>query len=287
MKKTILISLGIFIAIFVTVVIVYFVRKPASITTLPTPKPTSVAVASPVTAPVMVVEPASVCSKNIVVACVSPSPSPSASASVSPSPSTSAIVSPSPSASPSTPPAAALDCVAKRAYEDDSRNRAAFYYMEKEIANASTIVSGQTILYNVTAKNTGGNSAPDVTITDKLSSNLTYLDGDTGCTYDSATRVVTCTVGTLAASSEAQRSFRATVSAASNTSIANTAEVSSTNGQRDSCSITMDSTGKVIVVVPSPVPTELPQAGVFEVTVGTVGIGMLLLIAGALGLLLL
>ena len=287
MKKTILISLGIFAAILATVGVVYFVRKPASVTTLPTPKPTAVAVASPVTAPVLLVEPASVCSKNIVVACVSPSPS----TSVSPSPSTSAAASPSttasPTASPSTPPAAALDCVAKRAYEDDSRNRAAFYYMEREIANASTITSGQTILYNVTAKNTGGNSVPDATITDKLSSNLTYLDGDTGCTYDSATRVVTCTIGTLAAGSEAQRSFRATVSAAGNTSIANTAEVSSTNGQRDSCSITMDSTGKVVVNVASPVPTELPVAGVFEVTVGTIGAGVLLLLAGALGLLLL
>ena len=99
MKKTILISLGIFIAILATVGVVYFVRKPASVTTLPTPKPTAVAVASPVTAPVLLVEPASVCSKNIVVACVSPSPS----TSVSPSPSTSATVSPSPTASPSIP----------------------------------------------------------------------------------------------------------------------------------------------------------------------------------------
>lgn len=285
MKKTILIALGIFIAILATVAIVYFVRKPSSVSTLPTPKPTStaVAVASPVTAPVMVVEPVSVCSKNIIVACGSTSPSPSSS--VSPSPSSSSTASPTPS--PSTPAAAALDCVAKKAYEDDSRNRAAFYYMEKEIANASTITSGQTILYNIVAKNTGGNSVPDTTITDKLSSNLTYVDGDTGCTYDSATRVVTCTIGTLAAGSEAQRSFRATVTAAGNSSIANTAEVSSTNGQRDSCSITMDATGKVVVTVPSPIPTALPVAGVFEVTVGTIGAGVLLLVAGALGLLLL
>jgi fimbrial isopeptide formation D2 family protein len=159
--------------------------------------------------------------------------------------------------------------------------------MEKEIANASTITSGQTILYNVIAKNTGGNSVPDTTITDKLSSNLTYVDGDTGCTYDNTTRVVTCTIGTLAAGSEAQRSFRAKVTAAGNSSIANTAEVSSTNGQRDSCNITMDATGKVVVTIASPIPTALPVAGVFEVTVGTVGIGVLLLITGALGLLLL
>ncbi len=285
MKKTILISLGIFAAILATVAVVYFVRKPANVTSLPTPKPTATAaaIASPVTAPIMVVETASVCSKSIVVACLSPSPS----SSVSPSPSSSSAVSPSPSSSPSIPPSAALDCVAKKAYEDDSRNRAAFYYMEKEIANASTITSGQTILYNIIAKNTGGNSVPDATITDKLSSNLTYIDGDTGCTYDSATRVVTCTIGTLAASSEAQRSFRAKITAAGNSSIANTAEVSSTNGQRDSCSITMDATGKVVVVEPSPVPTALPVAGVFEVTVGTIGAGVLLLVAGALGLLLL
>jgi fimbrial isopeptide formation D2 family protein len=297
MKKTILISLGIFAAILATVAVVYFVRKPASVTTLPTPKPTTVAVASPAIAPVLLVEPASVCSKNIIVACVSPTPTPSGSPTPTPSgsptptpsgsPTPTPSGSPTPTPSPSTPAAAALDCVAKKAYEDDSRNRAAFYYMEKEIANASTITSGQTILYNIIAKNTGGNNVPDATITDKLSSNLTYVDGDTGCTYDSATRVVTCTIGTLAASSEAQRSFRATVSAAGNTSIANTAEVSSTNGQRDSCSITMDSTGKVVVNVPSPVPTSLPVAGVFEVTVGTIGAGVLLLVAGALGLLLL
>jgi len=275
MKKTLLIGIGIFALILVAVGIVYFVRKPSNVATLPTPQAKASIAPSATTAPILAIEPVSVCSKNIVVACASSSPSAS--------PSTPASSTPTPS--PSTPPAAALDCVTKKAYEDDARNRSAFYYMEKEIANASTIKTGQTILYNVTAKNNGGTSAPDATITDKLSSNLTYIDGDSGCTYDSTTRVVTCTLGTLAAGSEAQRSFRATVNVAGTTSIANTAEVSSTNGQRDSCSITMDANG-AIVVQPSPVPTTLPQAGVFEVTVGTVGVGILLLIAGALGLLL-
>lgn len=282
MKKTILIILAVFTTIVATVAIVYFVRKPAKIANTPTPKPaaSTTAMSSPETAPIMVVEPPSVCSKNIVVACASATPTPSASATTTPS------TPPSVTPTPSTPSAAALDCVAKRAYEDDSRNRASFYYMEKEIANASTITSGQTILYNIIAKNTGGSSVPEATITDKLSSNLTYVDGDSGCSYDAATRVVTCTIGTLAAGSEAQRSFRATVNVAGTTAIANTAEVSSTNGQRDSCSITMDATGKV-VIQPSPVPTTLPQAGVFEVTLGTIGAGLLLLIAGTVGLLLL
>ena len=135
------------------------------------------------------------------------------------------------------------------------------------------------------AKNTGGNSAPDTTITDALSSNLTYVDGDSGCIYDSTTRVITCTIGALSSGSEAQRSFRAKVAASGTVCVARTAEVASTNGQRDSCSVVIDATGKV-VTTPSPVPTALPVAGVFEVTVGTVGVGLLLLILGGLGLLL-
>jgi uncharacterized repeat protein (TIGR01451 family) len=157
--------------------------------------------------------------------------------------------------------------------------------MEQEIVDTNTLQNGQTILYNVTVKNTGGNSVPDTTITDKLSTNLTYVDGDSGCTYDSSTRIVTCTIGTLSPSSEAQRSFRAKVSVTGTTAVANTAEVSSTNGQRDSCSVNINASG-IVIVPPSAAPAALPQAGVFEVTVGTVGVGLLLLIAGALGLLL-
>jgi uncharacterized repeat protein (TIGR01451 family) len=233
-------------------------------------------VESPQIAPIFVVN-QSACSTSFIVACGSPSPSPSASASVPPS-------SAPPSASPSTPPSAALKCMAKKMYENDSRNRAGFYYMEREITDANTISSGETIVYNIVAKNAGGNNTPDTTITDVLSSSLTYVDGDSGCTYDSGNRTVTCTIGTLSPNSEAQRSFRVTVNVSSNTSVANTAEVTSTNGQRDSCSVRIDATGKVIVDS-SPVPTALPVAGVFEVTAGTLGVGLLLLIAGALGLL--
>lgn len=170
-------------------------------------------------------------------------------------------------------------------YEDDSRNQAGFYYMEREIVDTNTLQNGQTIVYNVVVKNAGGNNTPDTTITDQLSSYLTYVDGDSGCTYEASTRVVTCTVGTLAENSEAQRSFRARVSASGSISVANTAEVTSTNGQRDSCSIVVDATG-LVVAPPSETPTELPVAGVLEITTGTLGIGLLLLILGALGLLL-
>ena len=273
LKKSLLIGLGIFALLVVTVGVVYLVRKPSTVATLPTPTPMATPQETAVAAPIFAVEVAA-CQKSFVVACTSPTPSPSAS--------TIAYVSPSPS----TPPSAALKCMSKKMYEDDSRNRAGFYYVEKEITNTTTLANGQIIVYNVVTKNAGGNSAPDTTITDKLSANLTYVDGDSGCTYDSSTRVVTCTVGTLSANSEAQRSFRAKVSDVSSvTAVANTAEVTSTNGQRDSCSVSIDAAGNVVVAA-SPVPTALPVAGVFEVTALPLGIGLLLLIMGGLGLLL-
>ena len=276
MKKTLLIGLGIFLTIVLAIAVVYMVRKPT--TTMPkvSPTPKASPVESPITAPVFEVAVADACSATFVVACGSASPSPSGS--VSPSP--------SPSSSPSTPPSAALKCMAKKMYEDDSRNRAGFYYLEKEITDTNTLSNGQTIVYNVVSKNAGGNTVPDTTITDKLSENLTYVDGDSGCTYDSATRIVTCTIGSLSPNSEAQRSFRAKVTVAGTASVANTAEVSSTNGQRDTCSVRIDATGKVVTTA-TPAPTALPVAGVFEVTAGTIGASLLLLILGGLGLLLL
>lgn len=273
MKKTLMIALGIFLTIVLAIGVVYLVRKPTLITTTP-PTPKASPVQSPVVAPVFEVAVANKCETTFVVACGSSEPSPSGSATASPS------------SSPSTPPSAALKCMAKKMYEDDTRNRAGFYYLEKEITDTNTLSNGQIIVYNVVSKNAGGSTVPDTTITDKLSDNLSYVDGDSGCTYDSSTRIVTCTIGSLSPNSEAQRSFRTKVNVAGVASVANTAEVSSTNGQRDSCSVRIDATGKVITIA-TPAPTSLPVAGVFEVTAGTIGASLLLLILGGLGLLLL
>ena len=281
MKKTLLIALIIFLTIIGAIAVVYLVRKP---TVTPQPSPVSSKVEkSPTTAPIMVVDSPQTCSTTFVVACALSSPSSTPSSTPTPSPTPSG--SPTPTPSPSTPPVAALSCVAKKMYVDDSRNRAGFYYMEQEITDTNTLANEQIIVYNIVTKNTGGNSVPDTMITDKLSDYLTYVDGDSGCTYVATTRVVTCTVGTLAANSEAQRSFRAKVSATGTISVANTAEVTSTNGQRDSCSVEIGATG-LVVTAPSTAPTALPVAGVLEVTTGTLGIGLLLLILGGLGLLL-
>lgn len=292
-KKTLVIALGVFVVLVVAIGVVYVVRKPTTIV-VSSPRPSIVATPAPsaVTAPIMQVEPADACSLSFVVACVgTPTPTPSGSATPTPTPSGSATPTPSGSPTPTPTPTptpvagAQLDCVVKRIYEDDGRNRAGFYYFENEILDTNLLQDGQTVVYNVVIRNTGGQAVSDTTITDRLSGNLTYLDGDSDCAYDSTSRIVTCTVGSLGAQSEAQRSFRARISVAGLTAIANTAEVTSTNGQRDSCSVETDATGKVVTPPPE-APSELPEAGVFAVTTGTLGVGLLFLILGGLGLLL-
>lgn len=213
-----------------------------------------------------------------------PSPSPSTPASPIPSPSPSLAASPTPT--PSSPAGAALDCVVKRAYENDSRNSSGTYYLNNEIVDTNTLSNGQTIVYNIVTANNGGVAASDVIITDVLSNNLTYVDASSGCNYNSGNRTVTCNIGSLSGGTQASKSIRVTVGVSGTTAIANTARVSSTNGQQDSCSLNINATGQV-VLQPSPIPSELPEAGVFTVTAGTLSIGAVLLILGLLGLLLL
>lgn len=272
-KKILLIALGLILVVGAIIGVLYLVRKPTVKKATPTPAPKTTQVnPSPVTAQVFEVAPGVACTNTFTVACLTSSPS--------------ATPSGVPSPSPSTPPSAQLDCVSKEVFADDSRNRAGFYYLESRIADASTLETGTTVVYNIKAKNNGGVSVPDTKITDVLSANLTFIDADSDCTYDSASRTVTCSIGTLAAGAQAQRTIRAKINVSSNSSIANTADVYSSNGQRDSCSVQLSANGKV--VAPSAAaPSSLPEAGVFEVTVGTIGVGVVLLIAGALGLLLL
>lgn len=196
------------------------------------------------------------------------------------------LTSPSPSPS-SSAGAPNLDCLYKRAYEDDSRNRAGFYYLERQITDTSNLRDGQTIVYSIGMRNHGNASSSDVVMTDVLSSALTFVDADNGCSYDAGSRRVTCNVGSLAGGVEATRSIRVRIGVSSSTVIENSAEVFSTNGQRDTCYLRVDASGKV-VTQPSPSPvTTLPNAGVFEITAGTLGAGVLFLLVGAVGLLLL
>lgn len=193
---------------------------------------------------------------------------------------------PTPSPSPSDSASSELDCVVKRVYEDDSQNTDGVYYLNREITDTNTLTNGQVIVYNIVVANRGGASTSETTIDDVLSSNLTYMDSSSGCSYDSSSRKVSCSVGSIPGNTETSKSIRVTVGVSGTTSINNRADVYSTNGQRDVCEISVSATG-VIEQPPSPVPTSLPEAGVMEVTTATLSVGLLLLLLGGLGLMLL
>lgn len=221
----------------------------------------------------------SICEITNPVKTPTPSTTPSTTPSATPSTPASATPTPSPNLS------AELDCVVKRAYEDDSRNTAGTYYLNNEIVDTNTLSNGDTIVYNIVVENRGDAAVSDTTIDDVLSSNLTFVDASSGCNYDSASRKVSCAIGSLPANTETSKSIRVKIAVAGTASINNRADVYSTNGQRDICELKVTATG-VIEQPPSPVPSTLPEAGIFELTAGTLGIGVLLLLLGALGLLL-
>lgn len=205
-----------------------------------------------------------------------------------------------------TPPTggAEISCRAKKIYEDDTRNTSGFYYLESELLSTGSVDVGDEIVYNVAVANDGDQAASDVLITDTLPSSVTYVDSDSECSHDASTGIVSCDLGALAVGGEDSSSIRVTV--ASSGSISNTANISSTNGQTDTCSITIDADGST-TPTPSPTPTptpatsstptpttsassapsELPEAGIMTFTTGTIGAGVLLLLLGVLGLLVL
>lgn len=307
-KNIILVASGILITILFTTLIVYTINQPSL------PEPTSTPTPTAVPIEVNQVAPADVCALTFTVSevtqpvcndacndttlicpsnleCIYANVSDVTGLCLNPActtepdcvcPGSSATPSPSPSGITSSE----LECVVKRVYEDDAQNTSGVYYLNREIVDTNTLTNGQVIVYNIVIANTGNAEVPGTTIDDVLSSNLTFQDASSGCTYDSGSRKVTCDVGFLPANTETSKSIRVTVAVAGTTSINNRADVYSTNGQRDTCEIAVSTTG-TIEQPPSPVPTALPEAGVMEVTTATLSLGVLLLLMGGLGLLLL
>lgn len=84
----------------------------------------------------------------------------------------------------------------------------------KDIA---TIAHSQEFIYKIKANNTGNTALSNVTVTDVLNGEhqdlLSFVSGNDGCTYSSASKTVTCTIATIAASSSSEVSFKVKLAA--------------------------------------------------------------------------
>lgn len=99
-------------------------------------------------------------------------------------------------------------------------------------ASSNPIRTGANLTYSLRVTNNGPATATNVTVTDVIPTNLTYVSSSSSkgtCSYNAGTRTVTCAVGTLANGQVAVVTIRVTVdAAASGQTINNTATVAAT-----------------------------------------------------------
>jgi uncharacterized repeat protein (TIGR01451 family) len=88
-------------------------------------------------------------------------------------------------------PTVALSCVKKSSLSEDGSS------------NVNTVSTDQTFQYSFNLKNNGDLAASDVIVTDVLALNkLIFVDSASGCTYDTATRKVSCKTSLAAGESK-------------------------------------------------------------------------------------
>ncbi|MCA1834726.1 MAG: DUF11 domain-containing protein, partial [Actinobacteria bacterium] len=66
------------------------------------------------------------------------------------------------------------------------------------VVSPASAVVGNTLVYTATVTNNGPSPAVNVVLTEVLPAGVDFVSASTGCTFDAATRVVTCSLGTLA-----------------------------------------------------------------------------------------
>lgn len=123
---------------------------------------------------------------------------------------------------------ASIACTTKEAYKNESGNQAGSYIYSQ---TTNSVAQNETFVYNIKLRNSGDATASAVTITDALTGEnqdkLTFVDANSGCTYNSSNRTVTCNATNVAPGAEVAWAFRAKVAsnATNGTTIKNTATV--------------------------------------------------------------
>ncbi len=104
--------------------------------------------------------------------------------------------------------------------------------MIEKTTSSNPIRTGANLLYNLRVTNNGPATATNVTVTDPLPANLTYISSDSSrgtCSYNAGTRTVTCLMGTLTNGQVGVATIRVTVdAAASGQTLNNVATVAAT-----------------------------------------------------------
>lgn len=158
---------------------------------------------------------------------------------------------------PTTPtPVPGLSCTSKRAWQDDSRNTPSVYYLTKSVSAGSDITPGQKLVYSLSYKNTGTTVVNSASFTDVLPSQVSFLDADSGCSYNSSTRTVTCNLNNVAVGESSQRAVRVQVSdTAVAGSLINKASLQASGVDTSTCQIALNIQTSTNTPTSSPTPT--------------------------------
>ncbi len=156
-------------------------------------------------------------------------------------------------------PAPGLTCTSKIAWQDDAKNLPSNYYLTTKIAPGSNVTPGQKFVYSLGYKNTGNAVVNSASFTDTLPSQVSFLDADKGCTYNSGTRTVTCTLGDVAVGGASQKAVRVQISdSAAAGSFTNKAVLQASSVADSNCQISLNVQSSEST--PTPTPTPGPDA---------------------------
>ncbi|HAV15059.1 MAG TPA: hypothetical protein DCX25_01900 [Candidatus Pacebacteria bacterium] len=151
-----------------------------------------------------------------------------------------------------------IQCDVPTIYKNDSRNSSGIYFTSPNdiIDPTKTNFSpGQIIVLKLPIKNEEDDlEYPTAAWTDVLSTQLTFVDGGSGCTYEQSNRTVTCHTGNMLSSFMSW--FRVRINDSATGKITNTATITPGGSDPSSCSVEI-----TISSAPTPTPTPTLDAG--------------------------
>ncbi len=154
--------------------------------------------------------------------------------------------------------------------------------VSKNDNNVDTVASGQSYVYTIVVTNTGSSTATNVTVTDPLPQNLTFVSATSGFTFDTNTRTVSGTIASLATGAPSTITISTTVNnntpnatVLNNTvTVAATGESNTTNNTATATATVVNTanlTGRVYVDSNNNGVRDTNEAGIAGVTINLNG----------------